>query len=177
MMFNYQGIEYYADCSCFYYIPGTPTSQATPQGHPAASMIVLDQVAMLQLSSEWSVPTQQLEALESAIAKQFNLKSVSLHPAPLTVESVTLSVKTNSGEFEELQSAKSSGYPPFTTVFSVQLEGDQKAQAIAAFNGRKDQLIITYQAIFGESEIQRSTDVSTWFTGGNGMDYVQILAV
>lgn len=177
MRYNYQGIEYYADCSCFYYIPGTPTSQATPQGHPAASMIVLDQVAMLQLSSEWSVQTQQLEELESAIANQFNLESVCLQPAPLKVESITLSVKNSSGDFEVLQSAISSGYPPFTTVFSVQLEGDQKAQAIAAFNGRKDQLIITYKALLETSVIKRSTDISTWFAGRNGMDYVQVLAV
>ncbi|MER3476419.1 MAG: hypothetical protein C4287_07515, partial [Leptolyngbya sp. ERB_1_2] len=146
--FNYQGIEYYVDLSdpsSFYYIPGIPTSQHTPQGQPAASLMVLDQLAMLQLSSEWDVSSDQLEELRTAIAKQFHLGTVSLQPAPLTVESVILSLKTNKGDFEVLKSAESSGYPPFTTVFSVQLDNEQKAQAIAAFNGRKDQLIITYK--------------------------------
>ncbi|MBE9012972.1 hypothetical protein IQ250_22480 [Pseudanabaenaceae cyanobacterium LEGE 13415] len=177
---NYRDIEYYVDRSDptrFYYIPGTPGSQETAQGHPAASMIVLDQVAMLQLSSEWSVRSEELNELENAIAKQFDLETVFLQPAPLSVESVTLSLRTNTGDFEVLKSTESSGYPPFTAVFSVQLEGDRKAQAIAAFNGRKEQLIITYKAVHGSSVIERTTDVSTWFSCGNGMNYVQVLAV
>ncbi|MGG6264659.1 hypothetical protein ACQ4M3_15055 [Leptolyngbya sp. AN03gr2] len=173
-------IEYYVDRSDptrFYYIPGTPKSQETPQGHPAASMIVLDQVAMLQLSSEWSVRSEELEELESAITEQFELETVSLQPAPLSIESVTLSLRTNKGDYEVLSESESSGYPPYTAVFSVQLEGDQKAQAIAAFNGRKEQLIITYKAVLRASVIERTTDVSTWFGCGNGMDYVQVLAI
>lgn len=177
---NYQDIEYYVDLSDptrFYYIPGTPRSQETAQGHPAASMIVLDRVAMLQLSSEWSVRSEELEELERAIAQQFHLETVFLQPAPLSVESVALSLRTNKSDFEVLKTAQSSGYPPYTTVFSVQLEGDRKAQAIAAFNGRKEQLIITYKAVLGTSAIERTTDVSTWFGCGNGMNYVQVLTV
>lgn len=177
---NYEGIDYYVDCSDssrFYYIPSTPTSQATSQGHPAISLMVLDQFTMLQLSSEWSVSSDQLEQLETAIAKQFNLDTVFLQPAPLTVESVTLSLRTHKGDFEALKVVQSSGYPPFTALFSMQLDNEQKAQAIAAFNGRKEQLIVTYKATLKSMEIERSTDVSTWFPSGNGMDYVQILGV
>lgn len=269
--FNYRGIYYYADgADCFYYIPGSPTSQATLQGYPTASMMVLEQFAMLQLSSEWSVSSEQLDQLKTSIEKQFDLSSVSLQPAPLLVESVELSLKTNKGGFEVLETSDSSGYLPFTALFSVQLDNEQKAQAIAAFNGRKEQLMITYKAALkielsaevtitgdvtevlkklknptladcekqieiaiaqhrlkleqssegsedllartiqlakeraaelllsmaeGDSfdrshfqasatltedapmMIERSTDISTWFPNGNGMDYVQILTV
>lgn len=146
---NYQGIDYYVDrtdSSRFYYIPSTPTSQATSQGHPAISLIVLEQLAMLQISSEWSLHPEQLEQLKTAIAKQFDLETVSLQPAPLIVESVILSLRTSKNDLEVLKIVESSGYLPFTALFSVQLNNEQKPQAIAAFNGRKDQLIITYNA-------------------------------
>ncbi|MGV0025918.1 hypothetical protein [Phormidesmis priestleyi] len=147
--FDYQGIYCYpsqTDASSFYYIPGTPISQRTSQGSPTISLMALDQFALLQISSEWEVSPEQLEALRKTIASHYNQTDVHLQPAPITVESVTLSLKNQQGEFEALASTQSSGYVPFSAVFSVQLTNEQKAQAIAAFNGRDDQLRVTYKA-------------------------------
>jgi len=149
--FDYQGVYCYprqTDPTSFYYIPGAPVSQRNSQGHPAISLMVLDQFAMLQLSSEWAVAPEQLNELQKTIANQLNLEpdEVQLQPAPVTVEEVTLSLKTEQGDFEVLKTTQSSGYLPFSALFSVQLSNEQKAQAIAAFNDRKDQLIVTYKA-------------------------------
>ncbi|MCY7279036.1 MAG: hypothetical protein LH702_36195 [Phormidesmis sp. CAN_BIN44] len=149
--FDYQGIYYYpsqTDPSSFYYIPAVPVPQRTSQGDPAVSLMVLDQFAMLQLSSEWTVTSEQLDALQKNIAEQFDREpeAVQLQLAPLTVDDVTLSLKTEQGDFEVLKTTHSSGYLPFSAVFSVDLSDEQKAQAIAAFNDRKDQLIVTYKA-------------------------------
>ncbi|NJR51548.1 MAG: hypothetical protein HC780_20135 [Leptolyngbyaceae cyanobacterium CSU_1_3] len=69
--FDYQGIYYYPSqdqASSFYYIPGKPMSQQTEQGNPTVSLMVLGEFAMLQLSSEWRVPDDQLNGLQRAIA-------------------------------------------------------------------------------------------------------------
>jgi hypothetical protein len=148
--FDYQGIYCYpsqTDASSFYYIPGAPVSQRTSQGSPTISLMALDQFAMLQVSSEWTVTSEQLEALRDTIASQHNQSDIYLLPAPITVESVTLSLKNEQGNFDVLASTQSSGYVPFSVVFSVQLTNEQKAQAIAAFNGRDDQLRVTYKAV------------------------------
>lgn len=149
--FDYEGVYCYpsqTDPTSFYYIPGVPTSQRTSQGHPAVSLMVLDKFAMLQISSEWAVVSKQLKGLQKEIAQPLDLEpdEIQLQPAPITVEEVTLSLKNEQGDFEVLKTAQSSGYLPFSALFSVQLSNAQKAQAIAAFNGRKDQLMVTYKA-------------------------------
>jgi hypothetical protein len=147
--FDYQGIYCYAsqaDASSFYYIPGTPVPQRTSQGSPTISLMALDQFAMLQLSSEWDVSSDQLEGLRKTIASHCNQTDIHLQLAPIVVESVTLSLKNQQGEFEVLKSTQSSGYVPFSALFSIQLTNEQKAQSISAFNGRGDQLIVTYKA-------------------------------
>ncbi len=147
--FDYQGIYYYpsqTDASSFYYIPGTPGPQRTAQGSPMISLMALDQFAMLQVSSEWNVTSEQLEAISKTIATQCHPSDIHLQLAPIAVESVTLSLKNERGDFDVLDTTQSSGYVPFSAVFSVQLTNEQKAQAIAAFNGRDDQLKVTYKA-------------------------------
>lgn len=167
--FDYHGVYCYrsqTDSSSFFYIPGAPSSQRTSQGNPMVSLMVLDQFAMLQLSSQWDVTSDQLDGLRTTIAKQFSLAldKIRLLPAPITVQEVVLSLKNNAGDFEVLATTQSSGYTPFSTVLSVDLTNEQKAQAIAAFNGRKDQLIVTYKAsleIEVSAEVTISGDVST----------------
>ncbi|KAM3093741.1 hypothetical protein ACKFKG_18495 [Phormidesmis sp. 146-35] len=147
--FDYQGIYCYpnpTEASSFYYIPGAPVSQRTSQGLPSISLMAIDQFAMLQVSSEWTVAPEQLEAISNTIASQCHPSDIQLQLAPIVVESVTLLLKNERGEFEILGTTQSSGYVPFSAVFSVQLVNEQKAQAIAAFNGRADQLKVTYKA-------------------------------
>jgi hypothetical protein len=163
-----QAIEWYrhaTDPNRFEYIPAAPSPQRTAQGDPAISLMSTDQFAMLQLSSEWQVSSEQQEELRSTIAEQTDLDpaEIELHLAPVRVETVILLLKNNQGEFESLATGKSSGYLPFSQVFSVSLSDAQKADAIAAFNGRKDQLIVTYQAVLEREifvEVAISGDIS-----------------
>lgn len=148
----YQDIHCYRsddDSNTVYYIPGAPIPQRNADGIPAISLFAFDQMAMLQLSSQWDIPSAQLNGLKTYLEKQFPpLKSstMRLSPAPVEVEKVTLTLTDQAGEPEILETARSSGHPPFSTVFSVQLSNEQKAQAISAFNGRKDILTVTYHA-------------------------------
>ncbi|MBD2020598.1 hypothetical protein H6F43_10395 [Leptolyngbya sp. FACHB-36] len=157
--FSYQGIVYYAsdaDPATVYFIPAAPVSQRNANGSLAISLFVLDQMAMLQLSSQWEVPTNQLEALKTAVLQQFpalKLESLQLLPAPVEVERVELSLSNAAGKPECLGTTKSSGYPPFSAIFSVQLSNEQKAQAVSAFNGRKDLLTVTYYAALPKQAI------------------------
>lgn len=149
--FDYQGIYCYrspTEPSSFYYIPGAPGPQRNSQGVPAISLFASDQVAILQLSSQWD-NSIQLEELRKYLANKFpelKLAAIRLQSAPLVVEEVRLTLKDNAGNPEVLGTSNSSGHPPFSAVFSVQLSNEQKAQAISAFNGHKGFLTISYQA-------------------------------
>lgn len=161
--FSYQGIVYYAseaDHTTIYYIPAAPVPQRNADGIPAISLFVLDQMAMLQLSSQWEVSTSQLEALKTNVLQQFPaLKSETLRllPAPVEVERVELLLTNATGKPELLETAKSSGYPPFSAIFSVQLSNEQKGQAVSAFNGRNDLLTVTYYAALSQQAIAQVT--------------------
>ncbi|NJO78329.1 MAG: hypothetical protein HC827_07225 [Cyanobacteria bacterium RM1_2_2] len=149
---SYQGIYCYRSDdhpTQVYYIPGTPMPQRNADGVPAISLLTFAQMAMLQLSSQWEIPATHLQGLKTYLEQEFaDLKAdtLQLTPAPLEVEAVTLSLMDASGKPEVLETARSSGHPPYSTVFSVQLSNEQKAQAISAFNGRKNILTVTYEA-------------------------------
>jgi hypothetical protein len=171
---QYQGIKWYLDDSVpqqVAYIPAAPTSQQTPQGDPAISLLAADHLSMLQVSSEWQVSDEQQAELCREIAAQTDLAldAIQLTLAPITVEKVVLALKNNQGEFEKLAIATSSGYLPFSTVFSVSLSEEQKAGAIAAFNGRKDQLKVTYHAV-----LEREIFVEVTISGDISQDLKQL---
>jgi hypothetical protein len=161
---SYQGIYCYRsddDPTRVYYIPGSPIPQRNADGIPAISLMAFDQMAMLQLSSQWEIPATDLDGLQTFLEREFpalQSDTLQLIPAPLEVETVTLSLTDATGKPEVLATARSSGHPPYSTVFSVQLSNEQKAQAISAFNGRKDVLTVTYEAslpklVFAEVKI------------------------
>lgn len=161
--FSYQDIVYYAseaDPATIYYIPAAPVPQRNADGMPAISLFVLDQMAMLQLSSQWEVPTSQLEALNTAVLQQFPAlkpELLRLLPALVEVERVELALTNAAGKPECLETTKSSGQPPFSAIFSVQLSNEQKAQTVSAFNGRKDLLTVTYYAVQSKQAIAAVT--------------------
>jgi hypothetical protein len=166
---SYQGIYCYRNdhSTQVYYIPGAPIPQRNADGVPAISLLAFEQMAMLQISSQWEIPTTHLHGLKTYLEQQFpDLKSDTLQliPAPIEVEAVTLSLTDASGEPERLETARSSGHPPYSTVFSVQLSNEQKAQAMSAFHGRKNILTVTYEASLPKqvvAEVTITGNVST----------------
>jgi hypothetical protein len=66
------------------------------------------------------------------------------------VESVTLAVGDGHGNFEDLKTETSSGYPPYNAVFSLQLTSAQKERIVSALSGQKGMLAIRYHASLSE---------------------------
>lgn len=135
------------DANQFYYLPGEPVPQRDSRGNPAVSLMATSDFAMLQVSSQWQASDRQFEALKADLQTQTDLPAdaLRLEPAPVRIDTVELRLKTSTGEPEVLATSKSSGYAPFSAVFSVTLNAEQKAQAIAALGGRKDLLLVSYR--------------------------------
>lgn len=136
-----------SDANQFYYLPGDPAPQRDSRGNPAVSLMATSDFAMLQVSSQWQVTDSQLDALKADLQSQTNIPADALRlaPAPVQIEAVELRLTTSTGESEVLATSKSSGYAPFSAVFSVTLSAEQKAQAIAALGGRADLLWVSYR--------------------------------
>lgn len=183
---DFHGIHYYrskVDQETFFFLPEGPTAQKDPRGKPTLSLIVSDQGAILQLGAQWAADDQLLLKLKEHLARHFHLDQslIRLSPAPLSIEKVVLALGDGAGQFDELATSSSSGYPPYSAIFNVRLTAEQKAQAIAALNGRQGFLTVTYRGLLstpGQSPvpIERSTDVSAWFIGGAGADHIMVVA-
>ncbi|MGG6240984.1 hypothetical protein ACQ4N7_20370 [Nodosilinea sp. AN01ver1] len=131
----------------FYYLPGDPVPQRDSGGNPAVSLMATSDFAMLQVSSQWQASDRQIEALRAELQAQISIPAdnLVLEPAPVRIDTVELRLKTSTGEPEVLATSPSSGYAPFSAVFSVTLSAEQKAQAIAALGGRPDLLLVSYR--------------------------------
>jgi hypothetical protein len=62
------------------------------------------------------------------------------------VHGVSLLLGDGSGNFSELHHSASSGFPPYSALFSLPLNPAQHTQVVAALNGREGFLHIRYQA-------------------------------
>jgi hypothetical protein len=169
---DFQDIYYYRRSdrpAQFYYIPGSPVPQRSGQGMLAVSFMVLNELAMLQVSAQWLVEERILDALKTHLLQQFpelSAATIDLQLAPVTVEQVVLTLKNQAGHEDVLSSGLSSGQSPFSKVFSVQLSDDQRAQVIAVFKGRTEVLTVRYQG---------ALLVETWATVAISGDVTNLL--
>jgi hypothetical protein len=179
---QFHGIHYYRssdDPQTFFFQPEKPGAQKDPRGRPVLSLLASDQGALLQLGAEWGVDDQLLARFKHYLARHFHLDPslIRLSPAPLSVEKVVLALGDGAGNFDELATSSSSGYPPYSAIFNVKLTTEQKANVISALNSRRDFLKITYLGLASLSggepvRLEQSTDISDWFAGGSGLDHI-----
>jgi hypothetical protein len=145
----------------------------------------LPEYTMLQLGTQFTLTQAEQEAALAHIADQFPaLASARLQPAPLTVQKVAVLLADEAGKPFELKSSTSSGYPPYTAIFSIQLSQDQAAQAIAAINGRSELLFVDYTinvpnevaaTLAGTPNcLTRRCDVARWFRGAEGITHLHL---
>lgn len=165
---DFQGVHCYRskdDPATFFYLPGDPVSEKGPNGKSTLSLWVSDQVAMLQLGVRWEANADLLESLRKYLAGQYpDLKPelIRLSIAPVSVERVTLDLGDSTGSYTTLASAASSNYPPFTTIFNLQLTAEQKTQIVAALNGREQFFTVSYHLSFSSrisAEVSLEGDV------------------
>jgi hypothetical protein len=150
--FDYAGIHCYRspdDPNTLLYIPGAPTPQHSADETPMISLTMFAPFAFLQVSVQWDVLDEELDGLRAALAQhdpELDIDGVRLALAPVSVERVALELTEADGSIAELQSTHSSGMPPFSALFNVQLSEAQQAAAASALNGRTGVLGVRYHA-------------------------------
>jgi hypothetical protein len=168
-MFNLRGVNLFrskSDPSTFFYLPGEPLPESGPNGIPTLQFMVSDKGAILQFGAQWSVEPSLLSKLMDDLSGMYQdlpKELIRLSPAQNSVSAATLSIGDGTGKFDELQSVKSSGYPPFAALFNVQLGSLDKTRVVASLNGRRDFLKVDYKGslpVEREARVSISGDVS-----------------
>lgn len=184
--FDIDGIHFYAlgnNTSTLYFIPSAPVPERDGQNRPTLMLLRTAQTSILQLGVQFTIPDADQSAARGKIAAaRPEFASVRLQPAPVTVTRVAVLLARAAGGLVELKSAASSGYPPFTTVFSISLTSDQVPQAAGAIGGRSGLLFVEYSLALPDnvaativgtpSTLTRRTDIASWFPGGSGASHV-----
>lgn len=196
MIYEHDAVEgfYFKDVLCypdldeagrFYYLPRCPIPDRDSSGRPVLTLWLGESISWLQLGAQWNAEEAALQALPAEIARRFPGRGLSestirLTPGQAMVESVRLMIGNGAGQFADLQTSSSSGYPPFSALFNTTLTPEQRSQATGALNGNPDYLKITYfgrihQSAKGTVQHQASVDLSTWFPAGSGADHIQVM--
>ena len=155
----------------FFYLPGDPVPELAPNGAPTLSLWVTATDARLQLGVQWKLAPAEMEQLARTIASHYPSLTpamIDLQPAPARIQAVDLLVRDAADQLESIATANSSGFPPFTTIFGVALNAEQKIHAISALHGRSGFLAVRYRLAApngqgGTDQIERTTDISQWF--------------
>lgn len=149
--FEMEGFQIYPDpedTSAFRYLAGDPSPEIGHDGQPTLILWSSDQGGMLQLGIRWGLDEATQAALVVGLADRYpQLKpdAIRLSPLAVSVKAVTLAIGDGSGQFTPLESKASSAYPPFATIFNLQLSTEQKVRAQSTLNERPDFLRVTYQ--------------------------------
>jgi hypothetical protein len=149
---EFRGLYWYPNPEqnlAYYYLPGALQPQRDAVGQPMLTLVTVGSGGYLQLSVVWDAAAETLEALRQHIAQREGLEDsavLRLAFAPVTVQGVSLHLGDGSGSWSELQTAHSSGFPPYTTIFNMALNAEQQTQVAAALNGREDFLQVHYDA-------------------------------
>ena len=175
--FVFRGVYCYPDGddpAVFTYVPGDPSPERDPAGRPTLMLWATDQGAMLQLGSQWTVDESTLLALREHIVERFaeshlQPRQVRLMPVQAAIERVTLAIGDGAGRFEEIQSVGSSGFPPYTALFHVQITAAQKAHAVGALDGNAGYMEVTYLG-----SLPATVPASTLITGDASTDVTRL---
>jgi hypothetical protein len=167
----------------FVYVAGDPTPELAPNGAPTLSLWVTDRDARLQLGVQWRLTPAEEEQLRETIAWSYpplQAEEIDLQPAQARVQAVDLLIRGGREALEHLATATSSGFPPFTTLFAVALNAEQKNHAVSALHGRTGFLAVRYTVTVmnerGQSEqLIRSADIGHWFETLRGSDHIRVM--
>jgi hypothetical protein len=109
----------------------------------------MGQVSMLQIGVQWDVAAAELEKLRQKLVEnspELSSDAIRLAPASLSVDGVDLTLADHEGTPSVLGTVRSSGYRPFSAIFSVPLSAEQNASVASALDGRAGILAVTYRA-------------------------------
>lgn len=135
-----------ADPGTFYYAPKAPSIALDANGNRQLNLLSAGPVSFLQVTGAWGLDSAGLDALRHEVAGRLgrDAAGIRLQPAPASVESVSLLMGDGAGALSVLQQGKSSGVPPFHTVFNVMLDATQLARVKEALGGKPGLLALRY---------------------------------
>ena len=135
------------ETNLFYYMPDRPTPEINADQQPTLNLLAFDQTAILQFGVCWNANPDQLEALQVSLEKQYpKLSHIRLSPAPIAIQNVTLHLRDRTHQNRDLKTVSASNYPPYTALFNVTLNAEEKDLSIAAIIGHGEILTVSYQA-------------------------------
>lgn len=149
-----------ADPGTFYYAPKKPSIALDANGKRQLNLLSAGPVSFLQVTGAWGLDSAGLDALRHEVADRLgrDAAGIRLQPAPASVESVSLLMGDGAGALSVLQQGKSSGVPPFHTVFNVMLDGTQLARVKEALGGKPRLLALRYDITGSQSVKTTSVD-------------------
>lgn len=162
--FSFNKVDCYKDASrdpwTFSFVPAEPKAELNIKGAPTISLLASQLGAILQLQARWDVDPDTREGLKAEVAKRhpsLEASLISVEVAPLSSPTVVLSIGDGQNDPQPIETANSSGFSPYSTLMNVRLTADEKAQAIAALEGQKNRLILSYQSTLAVSSSVETT--------------------
>jgi hypothetical protein len=125
------------DPDAFFFAPKAPGIAVDQNGRRQLNLLTAGPVSFLQVTAMWGLSAAEVEALRGQLASRLgrNPAALQLRPAPASVEGVALLISDGAGGFNVLQQGRSSGVPPYHTVFNVMLDATQLATVREALDG------------------------------------------
>ena len=150
--FEFEGLLCFAKQSArdfYYFAPLHADLDRDVNGRPMFSLIAIGASGYLMCTAVWKVANEVLETLRSEIAIRNAISdpsTIKLAFAPVQVARCDLLAGDGSGALQAIATSATSGVPPYSALFSVNLSEEQFAWAVAAVNGRAGFLAVEYEA-------------------------------
>lgn len=143
------------------YVSVAPWPQLSPDGSPMMALLSAGDVAFVQISAQLDPPGGLLERARAALAGPRAAASVRLISGVSAVRSVDVAVLTGD-ESHVVATSASSGYPPYTAVFAIQVTMKEREAFKAALRGETGWIAITYDAETDRGPARISADLADW---------------
>lgn len=130
----------------FAYIPPSPRPQVGPDGTPMASLMTHTAGGMLQVSAQWKIETEELQAVYKNIARIEGLdaEDIQLTLAPVNVKAAKLWLGDGETVKTLLQTNTTAASFPHSAIFNAILTKPQANAAAASLAGREKFLKVCY---------------------------------
>jgi hypothetical protein len=146
----------YADVFCYrnasdpgtiFYIPLTITPEKGLQEKLQFNLLITGSTNLLQLGCRWDIDHILLKNLDRDLLEKLKPEGLAFInfsvPSP-AVKEVRLEMADDSNHFNTLQTANSSGFPPYNALFNLGIDSTQKDRVLHTLNGTNNYMRIRY---------------------------------
>jgi len=131
----------------YHYLPLRADLDRDMRGKARISLTQVGSTAHLMFATNWQADLADLDTLRSLLsARAAQLEPVQLSFVDLGTPVCRVLVGDGKGNFREIATSGTSGYPPFHSVFNLALDADATERAHAALRGERHWLAFEYAA-------------------------------